>query len=165
MSNLEDRARQLKDQTVIFTKDEEIAIKDLDGNVTWENDLVQSRLASLLYELTNMGKAKWVRRQVDLNRFYCFVNNEKVEVEIMVDDNDEKANCLEKSHIVFSIHYKDAEFMYFGDVCNGDKIIEIIKSIPNPIDDEEFQKLNRTWFNYWQSHLIDDLTEYKNSLS
>lgn len=167
MTNLEDQAHQFKDQTVVFDKDGEIAIKDSDGEVILEKDMVQSRLASLLYELTEMGKAKWIRRECDRNWFYCFVNNEKIEVEVMVNDDEDEANCLEKSYIIFFIHYRDAEFMYCGDTCYGDKILEILKSIPDPKDenDEKFQELNKPWFNYWQSHLLDDLTEYKNSLS
>lgn len=161
MENLEDLAHEMKGETVIFEKDGEIAIKDKNGNVVFEKDTVESRLAGLLCEFTEIGQAKWIGCKVDPNWFYCFVNKEKIKVEVVIDDDDDGINCLEKSFIVFMIHYRDAEFMYCGDVYNGDKIIEILKSVT--FDDEQFEKLNQSWFKHWESHLLDDLSNHRNS--
>ncbi|MEM9508354.1 MAG: hypothetical protein AAGA16_11830 [Cyanobacteria bacterium P01_E01_bin.35] len=126
-----------------------------------EKDLVQSRLANLIYELTIKGAAVWVRRQGEHDCFYCFTNNEKIEIEVLVAEGEEE-NCLNQFPITFFLHYRDAKFMYIGDICDGDKLVDFMKYAP--IDDAEYKKLNDSWFKYWQLHLTDNLRQFRNSL-
>lgn len=105
--------------------------------------MFKDRIANLLYELTIKNAAVWFCRKVDVNWFYCFTNNEKITIKVFVTDEDNCENCLEESQITFFLHYRDAEFMYVGDLYNGDKLVKFMKS--TPVDDVAYEQMNTSW--------------------
>ncbi len=165
MDEPEKHALEQEGETVIFPKDGDYAIQYPDGSVMMCSDqpesVLQCQLIDLLCELTELGKAIWLRREVDVGWLYCFIGNEQIIVDFSfyeeLDTFDWETIDSETS---FMVHYRGDRLPYFGGLFNGDKFISLIRGKDIPVDDAEVSEhIGRC-----RNHLLDRLIELKSDL-
>ncbi len=115
----------------------------------------QCKFVDLLCHLTQLGKATWLRSNIDITWIYCFIGSERIIIDF--SDSQETLN-LDEIYLdtPFVACYRGYTFLYLGGQLNGDKLLLLIKNLNIPIDDVQIRKHERNWRN----HLLDELESF-----
>lgn len=92
------------------------------------------RFVTILSELTQGGRAIWVRRAVEPEYVFCFVNGEKIDLEPLGPDGEVVLPSAQPSGI--HIRCRNLQFLWLEGVPGWLPLLELIRSAP--IDDETF---------------------------
>lgn len=157
---IEKQVLAMKGETVIFPKNGDYAVKQPDDTIIMYTQQPhvqrQVQLVDILCRLTEAGKATWLRRSADKEWLYCFVESEQIVLELVEYADDDKA-LLDlqsvKHNTSFTLHYRGETLLYLAGTNNGDKLIQFVKEMDIPINDEKWGQ----YYEKWQTQLLNPL--------